>query len=122
MFLSSLVRIYTKEESTMEISERIKLCRENANITQSKLAELIHVSPSFMNRIEKGSCTPSLECVCSIAEALNITPQDLLCDIFVYDTNTLSTSEKIAATVEKFSPAMQSIILETLEYLSSRLN
>lgn len=34
-----------------------------------------------VNRIEKGSSTVSIEYVCSIAKALNVTPQDILCSL-----------------------------------------
>ena len=104
----------------MEIGERIRQYREKAGMPQAQLANSIHVSPSYMNRIEKGTSTPSIELICSVAKALNITPQDILCDIFVYDQVTLSTSEKIAFVARKFSPETQSFILDMLEFLYNR--
>ena len=67
----------------MQIGERIRCLRISKGLTQYDLAQAIHISSSFMNRIEKGSSTVSIEYVCSIANALDVTPQDILCDIFV---------------------------------------
>lgn len=105
----------------MKIGERIRYLRESKDITQAELAQLIHISPSFMNRLEKGSSTPSLEYICSIADALNVTPQHILCDLFVYN-NDISTSEKIKILVQKFPPQKQLLILNLLEYLSSHID
>ena len=65
----------------MQIGERIRCLRISKGLTQYDLAQAIHISSSFMNRIEKGSSTVSIEYVCSIANALDVTPQDILCDI-----------------------------------------
>lgn len=106
----------------MEIGERIRYLRESRHMTQKKLADSIHISPSFMNRIEQGSSSASLDCICSIAKALEVTPQDILCDIFVYPDENSSIPEKIKITVEKFSPEKQQVLLDTLKFLSSRLD
>lgn len=105
----------------MELGQRIRHIRETKGITQAKLADSIHVSASLMNRIEKGSSTPSLEHICNIAVALNVSVQDILCDFFSYPEDTLTTAEKIKISVEKFSPEIQQILLETIDFLASRL-
>ncbi|MFQ6826660.1 MAG: helix-turn-helix domain-containing protein [Faecalimonas sp.] len=58
----------------MQIGERIRCLRISKGLTQYDLAQAIHISSSFMNRIEKGSSTVSIEYVCSIANALEVTP------------------------------------------------
>lgn len=83
----------------MEIGERVRLIRESKNISQAELAQAIHISNSLMNRLEKGSSTISIQYIIDIAKVLNVTPQDLLCDIFVYK-NELSISEEIKLLVE----------------------
>lgn len=110
-----------KEDKTMKIGERIKCLRESKGMSQRSLAEAIHVSPSFMNRMENGSSTPSIEYICNIAKVLDVTPQDVLCDIFVY-TDDDSTAEQIKTIVEKFSPDRQLILLDTLKLIASRLD
>ena len=74
-----------------------------------------------MNRIEKGSSPVSLDCVRSIANVLDVTPQAILCDIFVYPDEDSSISEKIKITVEKFPIQRQQEFLDMLEFLVSRM-
>lgn len=105
----------------MEVGERIRYICESKNMTQKKLADSIHISPSFMNRIEKGSSPVSLDCVRSIANVLEVTPQAILCDIFVYPDEDSSISEKIKITVEKFPLQRQQEFLDMLEFLVSRM-
>lgn len=105
----------------MQIGERIKSIREFHGVTQAKLAEQINVTPSFISRIENGSSMPSIDYIRSISKALNVPPQDILCDIFIYEDCDLSVSDKVKITVEKFPVERQSEILEILEFLASRL-
>lgn len=104
----------------MEIGERIKLLRETKNISQRELADMIHISPSFLCRIENGSSMPNLDCVRDIAKALKYTPQDILCDMFEYPEE-VTISDKIKIVVEQFPMEKQIVLLETLQFLSSRL-
>lgn len=104
----------------MEIGERIRFIRNSKGMTQRALAYAIHVTPSFINHIEKGISTPSLEHICNIANALKVTPQDVLCDIFVFPETDCSISEKIKHTAEKLPIDKQQEILDVLEFLVSR--
>lgn len=105
----------------MQIGERIRCLRISKGLTQYDLAQAIHISSSFMNRIEKGSSTVSIEYVCSIANALEVTPQDILCDIFVAP-ETASISEQIKLLSEKLPPDKQLLLLNTLEFIMIQSN
>lgn len=104
----------------MTIGERIKSIRESKGMTQNTLADMIHVSPSYISRIENSSSNLSIAYVCTIADALGVTPQDILRDIFI-PSDSITTSEKIKIVVEQFPQRNQELLLETLEFLSSRL-
>lgn len=103
----------------MSIGKRISYIRKSKGITQSDLARSIHISPSFMNRIEKGTSLPNLDCICSIAEALQVTPQDILCDIFVYKNT--SIADQIKSYAEQLSPDSLLLLLEILKSAVSNL-
>lgn len=45
----------------MKTGERIKTIRKSQGITQAKLAETLHISSSFMSRIENGSSSLTLD-------------------------------------------------------------
>ncbi len=120
-FHPSTDTIYISEEdNNMTIGARIRTIRESQNITQKHLAKLVHVSSSFISRIENGSSLPSLELVSSLAHALKVPPQDILRDYFEYSEDS-SVTERIRIVIEKFPPSRQLEILDTLEFLSGRL-
>ncbi len=66
------------------IGLRIKKARINANITQEGLANKADVSTGFINNIERGGKGMSLETLVGIANALSVSPDDLLCDNVVH--------------------------------------
>lgn len=63
-----------------ELGKRIKKLRLEKKITQEKLAETVNISNSHMSHIETGITKASLEVIVSIANALCITTDQLLCD------------------------------------------
>ena len=62
------------------IGIRIRRLRKNKNYTQQLLAELSHQEPSNISHIERGATKLSLPTIVKIANALNVTVDDLLCD------------------------------------------
>ena len=65
------------------IGKRIKIARIKADLTQERLAELIDISPTHLSNIETGTTRVSLNTIISIANALSVTGDDLLCDNIV---------------------------------------
>ena len=62
------------------IGKRIKIARIKADLTQEKLSEMVGVSPTHMSNVETGTTRVSLTTIVGIANALQITSDDLLCD------------------------------------------
>lgn len=62
------------------IGKRIKIARIKADLTQERLAEKIELSPTHMSNIETGTTRVSLTTIVSLANALSVTVDDLLCD------------------------------------------
>ncbi len=62
------------------IGKRIKIARINADLTQEKLSETVGISPTHLSNIETGTTRVSLCTLIGIANALNVTSDDLLCD------------------------------------------
>ncbi|MCI8335794.1 MAG: helix-turn-helix transcriptional regulator [Peptococcaceae bacterium] len=63
---------------------RIRAARKKAGITREALANDADVSLRFISYIEKGQTKMSLETLVSIANALSVTTDDLLCDNLVH--------------------------------------
>lgn len=62
------------------IGKRIKIARIKADLTQEKLAEMIELSPTHLSNIETGTTRVSLSTIVSLANALSVSVDDLLCD------------------------------------------
>ncbi len=62
----------------MNIGESIKRAREKKGITQKELAEIIYVDPAALCRWEKGTRRVSVETLCNIAKALDISYYELV--------------------------------------------
>lgn len=65
------------------IGYRIKAARKAKGLSQSELSELIDKSVGYMSYIETGSKKPSLETLIQIANALDVTIDELLSDNLV---------------------------------------
>lgn len=63
--------------------KRIKIARIKADLTQERLAEMVEISPTHMSNIETGTTRVSLTAIVSLANALSVTDDDLLCDSVV---------------------------------------
>ena len=56
----------------------VREIRQERGLTQEKLAELAEVDRTYVYRIETGKRSPSIEVLFRIAEALKMTPGQLL--------------------------------------------
>ena len=65
------------------IGKRIKIARIKADLTQERLAEMVEISPTHMSNIETGTTRIGLTAIVSLANALSVTVDDLLCDSVV---------------------------------------
>lgn len=62
----------------MEISKSLKNVREKNKLTQTKLAQLLNISPQAISKWEKGISEPSLKDVITMSEIYCITVDELL--------------------------------------------
>lgn len=64
-----------------KIGRRIKAAREAKKLTQEQLAELVDLSPMHMSVLERGHKPPKLETLVIIANALDVSADNLLQDV-----------------------------------------
>lgn len=62
------------------IGMRVRRFRKARGLTQQTLAEMSNQEPSNISHIERGATKLSLPTIVSIANALEVTVDDLLCD------------------------------------------
>ena len=63
------------------VGRRIKAAREVKHMTQEKLAETIDLSTDHISVIERGVKVPRLDTFVAIANALEVSSDDLLIDV-----------------------------------------
>lgn len=76
------------------IGLRIRKLRRQKFWTQEKLAEKAEIAPDYLCRIELGRKHPSLKTILLIANALEITADDLLIDVQKRNIPASETDEK----------------------------
>jgi transcriptional regulator with XRE-family HTH domain len=62
------------------IGARLVELRERRKLSANKLAIALNVSPSTINKIEKGHQQPSISLLFSICEYFGISPSEFFCD------------------------------------------
>lgn len=62
------------------IGKRIKAARKKRNVTQEALADVIGVTVNHISNIETGNTKLSLQVLIHIANFLDVTTDELLCD------------------------------------------
>lgn len=67
----------------MKFSNNLKKIRKSLKLSQADLAELVNISQRTISHYEKGDSEPSLVIICRLADAFNITVDQLL----GYDAN-----------------------------------
>lgn len=63
-----------------DIGKRIKIARIRTNLTQEAVADKIGVTPQHVSNIETGNSRVSLTTLVAIANLLNVSVDELLCD------------------------------------------
>ena len=61
-----------------DVGRRIRIKRDNINMTRDKLAEAIDVTPKFIQDIEYGNKGMSIETLARLSEALGLTTDYIL--------------------------------------------
>lgn len=54
------------------LGEKIKFYRENKNMTQSEIAEILEVKPATVSKYETGTLEPNIESLKRLAEIFEI--------------------------------------------------
>lgn len=91
------------EINYQKIGERIRYIRKQKKMKQEALAEAAGISITHMSHIETGATKASIVSVVSIADALQCTPNDLLCD-------------SIAVAKPQFLAEIEDVLKDSTEY------
>ena len=99
----------------ISVGKMIRKYRKKNNLTLLQLAEMIDVSESFVGQIERGQNKPSLKTIINIANALNVSVDDLLYhNLEAQNTNDFFL-KKVAEMTKNLSPSKKEVILQCIE-------
>ena len=101
------------------IGNRIKAARKAKGLSQSELSELIDRSVGYMSYIETGSKKPSLETLIQIANALDVTIDELLSDNLVASSTVSNT--QINQLLSDCSVFEKSVILLSIKSIKDAI-
>lgn len=84
-------------EFRKQVGQRIRKARINRKWRQEDLAESIGKTPAYVGMLERGERSASLDTFIEIAAALDVTADELLCDVVVssYRTKLIQFDERI---------------------------
>lgn len=68
----------TKDEILSHFGKKLAKYREAKNMTQMDVAVAIESYPGYISRLENGKVEPGLFMILSLANALEITPNELI--------------------------------------------
>ncbi len=97
------------------IGKNIRKHRQIKNLTIEDLADLAGLSKNYVSLVERGRKIPSLETVIKLINALNVSADEILCDVtnVGYKIHTTELTNRI----EKVSQPRREMIYALLEIL-----
>lgn len=91
-----------KENRNNTLGKRIRLCRENRNLGVNQLSRLCGINASYISALENGNKqNPSIDTLTKIANALNVTIDELLSNtVEQEENNTNNKSDRRTLTID----------------------
>lgn len=102
----------------VKIGNRIRIERENFDMTREKLSELVNLSPYFLGQIERGERKMSINTLIKISECLHISIDYLFFEQVNTNTNTNVLHSLINKCSEKEINVIEAIIKLILPHLA----
>ena len=102
---------------SQKIGYRIRTARKRREWRQDDLAEKIGKSTTYIGMIERGERLPTLDTFVDIVTALEVTADEILCDVvnYGYQTRLLQYDKKIKELGQNDRHKMNNIIEAYLE-------
>ncbi len=104
------------ELNYVEIGKRIKLKRNNMNLTQEKLSEIIDVSPSYISEIERGNSICSLATISNICSVLHTS-----LDYLVFGITENNASQTFTEVLKSIPEKNHKLFIDLCENISNSL-
>lgn len=97
---------YVKNEiDYVKIGTRIRIERENFDMTREKLSELLNISPYFLGQIERGERKMSINTLINISECLHIS-----IDYLFFERGNVNNSNVLHSLINRCSEKEVNVI------------
>lgn len=99
------------------VGQRIKDAREAKNLTQEELAALVNLSSTHVSVIERGLKVTKLDTFVAIANALDVSADELLVDVVAHSVTGVSNrlSDKISSLPMKEQKKIIKVVQALIE-------
>lgn len=99
------------------VGQRIKDAREAKNLTQEELAALVNLSSTHVSMIERGLKVTKLDTFVAIANALDVSADELLVDVVAHSVTGVSNrlSDKISSLPMKEQKKIIKVVQALIE-------
>ncbi len=102
------------------IGRRIKRYRTDKGMSQDELGQIVFVNNEHISRIEAGKKYPSLDLIVMIANALDVSADDLLTDNLKHSSSPVST--EIHDLLLDCNQDEKAILTKTVRFLKATLS
>lgn len=92
-----------------QLGYRLKAAREERNLTQERLAEIIGITPGYLSEIENKKTIPSFTILSSLCRTLNLSLDDI-----IYHTES-DSARNISRLVSQCNEKQQKVIEAMIE-------
>ena len=97
------------------VGQRIKDAREAKNLTQEELAALVNLSSTHVSVIERGLKVTKLDTFVAIANALDVSADELLVDVVAHSVT--GVSNRLADKISSLPMKEQKKIIKVIQAL-----
>ena len=105
--------------NSTSIGKNIKFYRNKKGISQEELGNIVFVSSIHISYLETGSKIPSLELLILIANALDVSADDLLVDSLTHTSSPVG--QELHAILQDCHPAKKKMLIEILKFMKDLL-
>lgn len=101
------------------LGKRIRIYREKVKMTQQTLGEQTNYSVQHISHIETGKTKLSVKCLFDIANALQISVDELACGYV--NSSSIILDNELSTLLSDCTPREKAVILETVRALKNSL-
>lgn len=102
-------------KNVCRIGSRLRKAREAKHLTREQLAEMLDLSDGYIGMLERGERMPKLATFLDIIEVLEVTADDILCDVVDYVSQ--SRLAEYDSKIEKLSKKEREKLFKVLDVL-----